>query len=420
MSLSPTDRAGGADGLAGFLSRHRVLLCLIGLTAIGLVLRLWWLDARGLTHPEIYVPGLDLPPGISEPPPRHDLAAALDFHFHDEPHPLGWYLAMFGWVRLFGTSEWALRLPSALFGAAAIPVIYLLGTEAYDRVTGLGAAALLTAHGMLVFWSQAARMYVPGFFFAALSLWLLLRCTHGPRRRPGAEIGYLVAVWAGVETTDLFWPFLMLQVAWALMVLPATERFRLADAARARFSGAHRVIQLQAVALMISVPELLHDIYLARGTGAPPPSLGFPRDYLSLGFIASRGDNALVETLPWQGLRLVVLALCLGLMLLGARRPAASPAAASPSGPDLPRWLPLPVALAMTALSVWLALIARHRTGPLLLIAIFLIVTGVAAHFIVEALQPGSALAKTVLTLVATLLLCRWPGAHRGFGRSPK
>ena len=47
---------------------------------------------------------------------------------------------------------------------------------------------------------------------------------------------------------------------------------------------------------------------------------------------------------------------------------------------------------------------------PLLLIAIFLIVTGVAAHFIVEALQPGSALAKTVLTLVATLLLCRWPG----------
>ncbi len=47
---------------------------------------------------------------------------------------------------------------------------------------------------------------------------------------------------------------------------------------------------------------------------------------------------------------------------------------------------------------------------PLLLIAIFLIATGVAAHYLVEMFVPGGTLIKVLLTLALTLLLCRWPG----------
>lgn len=351
-----------------YLYRHRLILCLAVLTAAGLALRLYGLDLRGITHPEIYVPGIDLPAGISEPPPRHLFLETLAFHFHLEPHPLGWYVAMLGWTDMFGTSEWWMRLPSVIFGAAAIPVMYRLGATAYDRSAGIAAAALLVAHGSHVFWSQAARMYVPGYFFAALSMYFLLRAAYSARREPGAEAGYVLAVFAGIETTDLFWPFLLLQVGWALMVLPATAGFAWRDAVALRFAGAHRLIQIQSLTLMISAPELLHSVYLARNQAAETPSFTFVRDYLTLGFAATRADNILAEGTLWLTVRLVALALCVVLMIagLGART---SDRRAVASGPDLPRWLPFAVALAMTAFMAWLVAIATHRNAPLALVA---------------------------------------------------
>lgn len=338
------------------------------LTVAGLALRLYGLGLRGITHPEIYVPGIDLPAGISEPPPRHHFLETLAFHFHLEPHPLGWYLAMLGWTDLTGTSEWWMRLPSALFGAAAIPVMYRLGATAFSRSVGIAAAALLVAHGSHVFWSQAARMYVPGYFFAALSMYFLLRAAYATRRDPLAEVGYVASVFAGIETTDLFWPFLLLQVAWALLVLPAHDGFRWRDALALRFAGAHRLIQVQALTLMISAPELLHSVYLARNQAAEAPSFTFVRDYLTLGFAATRADNIVAEGPLWLAVRLLALALCVVLMTVGLR--VRSPARqAVPSGVDLPRWLPFAVALAMTAFMAWLAAIATHRNGPLALVA---------------------------------------------------
>ncbi|MEC9342582.1 MAG: hypothetical protein VYD64_01930, partial [Pseudomonadota bacterium] len=49
---------------------------------------------------------------------------------------------------------------------------------------------------------------------------------------------------------------------------------------------------------------------------------------------------------------------------------------------------------------------------PLLLIALFLLVSGIAAHLVLAALAPSIAhpLVTIALALAATLLLCRWPG----------
>ncbi|MEJ7712615.1 MAG: hypothetical protein WKF84_22900 [Pyrinomonadaceae bacterium] len=116
-----------ADFLAHYFTLHRkwtVAVLLAMVVCAGALLRLDGLDAKTLTHPEAYVPGITLPDGISTPPPRLTLHRLLYFHFHDEPHPQGYYIFMWVWTKLFGTSLNALRLPSVLFGVGSIILIF--------------------------------------------------------------------------------------------------------------------------------------------------------------------------------------------------------------------------------------------------------------------------------------------------------
>ena len=74
-------------------------------------------------------------------------------------HPPLYYLILKVWSYIFGTSEIALRLPSVIFGVAAIYVVYLIGREFLNKKTGLIAAVLLATSGLHVYYSQEARMY---------------------------------------------------------------------------------------------------------------------------------------------------------------------------------------------------------------------------------------------------------------------
>ncbi len=63
------------------------------------------------------------------------------------------------WMGLFGTSEVAVRLPSALAGAAAIPLIYALGRALHGPRLGLYAAGILTIAPYQHWYAQEAKMY---------------------------------------------------------------------------------------------------------------------------------------------------------------------------------------------------------------------------------------------------------------------
>ena len=171
---------------------------------LGTVLRLHGLGGESLSHPEIYVPGIQLPAGISEPPPRTTLAEALSFHFHSEPHPMGWYLMMLGWTDVAGTSEWALRLPSVLFDTDTIGVIFLVGRQMFSPAVGALAALLLALQGYHFYWSQIARMYSAGAFWSLLGTYLVFALAETQLRHTGLEVAYVFKVIAGVQTTDLY------------------------------------------------------------------------------------------------------------------------------------------------------------------------------------------------------------------------
>src|SRR5918993_1395184 len=69
---------------------------------------------------------------------------------------------------MFGFSEFALRLPAALFGIALIVAAYVFGAALFGRVVGLATAALLA----LSFWDIDLARYAR--FYTAFSLLYVL------------------------------------------------------------------------------------------------------------------------------------------------------------------------------------------------------------------------------------------------------
>ncbi len=90
-------------------------------------------------------------------------------------HPPGYFTILWIWIRLFGFSEIAVRIPSVLFGVATVWIVYLLGKELVNRKAGLVAAILLSVAPLHVYYSQEARMYVLVALAVSLSWYFLIQ-----------------------------------------------------------------------------------------------------------------------------------------------------------------------------------------------------------------------------------------------------
>jgi hypothetical protein len=95
--------------------------------------------------------------------------------------PLHFVLAFL--VAHLGGGLTALRLFSALFAVASVPVVGALGTRLGGRATGLAAAALASGSWMLLFHGVYGRMYSLFLFTSALSYLALERALEGGGRR---------------------------------------------------------------------------------------------------------------------------------------------------------------------------------------------------------------------------------------------
>lgn len=134
--------------------------------------------------------------GLGERPFWVDEAATLgigqlgwgDFLRHvawTEASPPAYYALANFWLDLGPAEEWWLRLPSALAGAAAVPLMYLFCRRAFGPRAALIGAALLAVAPAHVRFSQEARTYAL-FFLAVLGALLAaqaLNAAETPRRR---------------------------------------------------------------------------------------------------------------------------------------------------------------------------------------------------------------------------------------------
>ncbi len=77
-----------------------------------------------------------------------------------DPHPPLYMVVVFPMVHLFGMSEAAFRLPSALFGIVSVPLIYDLGTKLFTWREGVISAAFMALMFRPLYYSLEARNYI--------------------------------------------------------------------------------------------------------------------------------------------------------------------------------------------------------------------------------------------------------------------
>lgn len=147
-------------------NRSRVFWLLLGVTALGAVLRFATLGAQSYHHDEIVTASRVLRVGFGH---------AMDAVGFSESAPPLYYALAWLWTQVAGTGEWGLRSLSAIAGVATIPVAFLVGRELRGQRAGLLAAALVAVNPMLLWYSQEARAYSLLCLFCALSLLYCVR-----------------------------------------------------------------------------------------------------------------------------------------------------------------------------------------------------------------------------------------------------
>jgi hypothetical protein len=138
--------------------RRQHYIALLVMIAAGALLRFWHLGNVGL-HGDEDIMGLAA---------RGIVAHGIPVLPSDMVYwraPLHTYLIA-GSTLLFGDTEWALRLPSAIVGSLCGLLAFFLGRRFLDPVPNLGFTAAVTFLPAMIEISQTARMYV--FFVACL------------------------------------------------------------------------------------------------------------------------------------------------------------------------------------------------------------------------------------------------------------
>ena len=156
--------------------------------AVAAVLRLWKLGQVPFMHDEFSALSRT---GFTN---LHDF---IEQGILTDSHPLGVQTFLLFWVKLFGWSEFWVKLPFALMGIASIYLIYVVGRQWFNRKVGLLSAAFFAVSQFTVFYSQLARPYSAGLFFVLLMAYFWYKIVFEVKKpKVGIYIGFALSAWA--------------------------------------------------------------------------------------------------------------------------------------------------------------------------------------------------------------------------------
>jgi 4-amino-4-deoxy-L-arabinose transferase-like glycosyltransferase len=135
-------------------------------------------------------------------------------HVLENIHGPFYGVLLHGWAQLFGDSEWALRLPSALFGVATVPLMGLVAARWLGAPVAVPAMWLAAASPFLVWYGQEVRNYSLVVLCACASALLLLRASRA--LTPGGVLGYLAVAATGLLANFSFAFLAPLHLVWWL------------------------------------------------------------------------------------------------------------------------------------------------------------------------------------------------------------
>jgi len=318
--------------------QKRIAVLIVCLSvAAGAWLRLSGLDTRGISHPEMYVPGILLPEGISEPAQRTTVTQVLTGTFSSDTHPPGYYLFMFPWTKALGTSLAAIRVPSALLGIACIAMVYAIGAVAGAPLAGAAAAALLALSGPHIFWSQVARMFTLECFLGLASTLVLMLVLRGSPWGRFWKAAYVALILAGLATHVFFWTLLATHIIWAF--LNSLGQSKMPEVCRA-----------QMLAMILGSPLIAFAAYQSSSTVAlmSRDALEYLAEFVGFAFVLpTQASGFFPSAVPFTGgvfwiVRAAVILLGALLLMAGAaglRRLRQQEPAAEMSSSPRRRWL---------------------------------------------------------------------------------
>src|SRR5215207_9876693 len=170
--IGSTERAEDRGGTAP-------VLLVGGVIVLALVLRFWRLGDWNFQATEIFTLRDSLRPRFTN------------------PRPLGYLLNYYLVLPLRPLDEFGLRLLPALFGALAVPALYLVGRRLVGWRPALLGALFLAVSPVLILYSQLARYWALVFLLSAIypyALYIGIR----DRSRSALALGIVTAVLAAL------------------------------------------------------------------------------------------------------------------------------------------------------------------------------------------------------------------------------
>ncbi len=129
-----------------------------------LLLRVYHLDMKSLWNDEMFTLAV-------AGSPVGAIQNILAAHYHHPP--LYFYLTHFS-LEVFGSTEWAVRFPSAMFGALTVPVLYAVGRRFFNTTSGFACAILCLAAPFHIAYSQEGRPYALAGLLCLLSAYFFI------------------------------------------------------------------------------------------------------------------------------------------------------------------------------------------------------------------------------------------------------
>ena len=151
-----------------------------------------------------------------------DLKQLLFGYMAGDFNPPGHHLLLWFWVRIFGDSEFSLRFPSVLFGIGIVYLTYriaklILGKR--DDLIGVSGLSLRISHisaifaafsGLLIYYSQEARMYSMAAFFTSCAFYFLIKNELDGKKLGINYVLFSIFFTAGLYSHYLVWLLLPL------------------------------------------------------------------------------------------------------------------------------------------------------------------------------------------------------------------
>ena len=212
------------------ITKHGIAL--LGIVLVGAFLRVFHLTAESIWLDEAFsvsISRLSVPQIVQ--------AAAPDVH------PPLYYFLLHYWMMVFGTSESAVRLPSVLFGVLAIPMIYLVGRQLFNKEAGLVGALILALSSFNIYYSQEIRMYSLMVLLALLSMYFFWRFLQ--QSNLVSSVGYVLSTTLLMYTHNYGWFVVIAQNIYVvtLLLLSKNRAYKL-----------KHWVALQAINLALFVP----------------------------------------------------------------------------------------------------------------------------------------------------------------------